>query len=173
MFGFLATRAKRTLDEMTQQARTKQFRSPSADRQKIRGPFRLRRLLLYGIVGLMGTAVQYAILVALVEFGLVTHPAAASSAGAVAGAVINYFLNYYLTFQATSRHKATLPKFTIIAAVGLAVNGALMALLTAIGIQYLAAQIIATACVFLSTFTLNSFWTFNGDGRKSCPCERL
>ncbi|HEF5154001.1 GtrA family protein [Burkholderia multivorans] len=120
------------------------------------------RLLKYTIVGLAGTAAQYLVLVSLVEVGHFHSPVVASTVGAILGAVINYFLNYKFTFKSDSSHGATLPRFLFIAAVGMGVNAVLMKLLiNVMGVKYIVAQIVATGCVFLSSFALNSIWTFN------------
>lgn len=121
----------------------------------------LIRLIKYAIVGATGTIAHYGVLIGTVELRLIANPVAASSVGAVVGAVINYFLNYRFTFQSRNSHLSTLPKFLIIAGVGVALNGAVMALLTNLtNWFYIANQLIATAITLLFTFAINSAWTF-------------
>jgi putative flippase GtrA len=121
----------------------------------------LIRLIKYAIVGATGTIAHYGVLIGTVELRLIANPVAASSVGAVVGAVINYFLNYRFTFQSRNSHLSTLPKFLIIAGGGVALNGAVMALLTNLtNWFYIANQLIATAITLLFTFAINSAWTF-------------
>ena len=119
----------------------------------------LFRIVRYGLVGAVGTLAQYAILVAAVSTHVAT-PVAASMAGAVVGAIINYILNAKYTFQHTG-HAQALPKFAIIAIAGALMNGGLMkVMISYIGLNYLAAQVLATLIVLGVTYSANSLWTF-------------
>lgn len=121
----------------------------------------LIRLIKYAIIGAAGTLAHYAVLIGMIELRLLASPVVASSIGAVVGAVINYFLNYRFTFQSTHSHLSALPKFLIIAAAGVALNGSVMAILTHFSDWfYIANQLIATAITLLFTFAVNSAWTF-------------
>ena len=119
----------------------------------------LRRLARFGIVGALATALQYLILILLVR-GLGTWPVVASGVGFVSSAGFNYLLNYHFTFRSRRPHAAAALKFLTLAAVGLAINSALMQVLVAAGWHYLVAQVCATAVVFLWNFVGNSLWTF-------------
>lgn len=120
----------------------------------------VKQFFLFSLMGVMGTAAQYALLFFLV-IGLAVHPVAASAAGAVLGAVINYALNYRFTFRSAKRHHEALPRFLAIAAVGLGLNTALMWLLVEpLHVHYLIAQLIATGCVLILNYLGNRHWTF-------------
>jgi putative flippase GtrA len=120
----------------------------------------IRRFVGYACVGVAGTAVQYAVLSALVLVHACTA-VVASALGAVAGAVVNYVLNYRLTFRATRSHREAAPRFFAVAAVGVVLNSALMYLLIhRFAIAWLLAQCITTACVLILTYSANSLWTF-------------
>ena len=110
--------------------------------------------------GAVGTAAHYLVLVVLVSgFGLVA--VAGSVAGSIVGALINYLINYFWTFRSRHGHRHAFPRFMAVAAVGLAVNAATMALLTEVlAVHYLMAQLMATAVVLLMGFFLNATWTF-------------
>jgi putative flippase GtrA len=118
------------------------------------------QLLRYGFVGAVGTALQYAILVLLVQFG--HAPAvAASTTGAVAGALVNYALNHRYTFASDRSHDHAAPRFAVVALGGIAVNAIVMAALLGVGgFHYLAAQVVATGVVFFLGFLVNRAWTF-------------
>lgn len=134
---------------------------------------RVYRFMRYVLVGLMGTAVQYAILIALTA-SHVTNAVLASTFGAAAGAAVNYLLNYRLTFKSKARHTRAAPRFFCVAAVGMAVNAALMsAMVDRLHGQYLIAQCVSTGCVLVIGFVINSLWSFRptraGKRDKSAP----
>lgn len=121
----------------------------------------LIRLLKYAIIGATGTLAHYAVLIGMVESGMTSDPVVGSGTGAVIGAVINYFLNYRFTFRSRHSHMSALPKFLIIAAVGVALNTIVMAMLMeTTSWNYVVNQLIATALTMLFTFATNSAWTF-------------
>ncbi len=79
----------------------------------------------YLLVGLLATAVHYALLVALVEFaGAAAAPSAAF--GAACGALAAYAGNRRFTFPGAPRHGQALPRFLAVAALGAATNGAIV-----------------------------------------------
>jgi putative flippase GtrA len=118
----------------------------------------LGRLLRFGLVGGVATAIQYVILIVLVHEGI--WPAAASAIGFVVSAFGNYLLNYHFTFRSRESHAPAAMKFVMLAAGGLVINFVLMHLLVAAGWYYLLAQVLVTAVVFLWNFVGNSLWTF-------------
>lgn len=126
------------------------------------GPLRelARKFVTFAGVGAIGTAAQYAILIALVQ--VLNMPALlATSLGFLAGALINYRLNYRYTFRSRKRHREALLKFMLVAAVGFCLNGALMALGEhVLHLYYLFSQVLATGAVLLWGFTGNHLWTF-------------
>ncbi|WP_416372102.1 GtrA family protein [Burkholderia pseudomultivorans] len=78
-----------------------------------------------------------------------------------AGACVNYLLNYHVTFRATGAHCATALRFFSVAVPGIAVNGALMWLLSHRGgWPWLPAQCMSTVIVLVTTYTANSLWAF-------------
>lgn len=123
----------------------------------------LARFLLYVAVGAAGTALHYALLVALVANRLLA-PAPASGLGALAGAVLNFVLNARFTFRRHGHdHLAwrTAARFFATAALAALANGALMALLLEYAaIDYRIAQLFVTALLLGLTFALNAAWTF-------------
>lgn len=121
----------------------------------------LTRLVKYTLVGAMGTLVQFAVLIGLMEAAGFASATVASTIGAIAGALVNYVLNYRFTFNSRKSHAESLPKFMATAVFGFLLNAATMALLTSHWhVQYILAQLVSTAYVFLITFIVNSAWTF-------------
>ncbi len=118
------------------------------------------QLIKYGTAGAVGTAVQYAILIGLVEV-LHGDPVVASTLGAIAGAVVNYLLNYHYTFRSRRPHASSLAKYMVVSAAGIALNAVVLAGATTwLGMHYVGAQVAATVIVFFMAFAVNRVWTF-------------
>lgn len=120
----------------------------------------MSRFLRFALVGAVATAIQYAILIALVQARL-TGPTLASCIGFVISAGANYSLNYRFTFRSRNSHAPAIAKFLLLAGAGLLLNAGLMRLLTVMGWNYLLAQVCATGVVLLWNFLGNSLWTFS------------
>lgn len=117
------------------------------------------KLVRFGMVGALATAIQYLVLVVLVR-GIGMWPPVASAVGFVLSAGVNYLLNYHFTFRSHQQHAPAASKFLTLAIVGLVLNATLMQVLVDSGWHYLLAQVCVTAVVFLWNFVGNSLWTF-------------
>jgi putative flippase GtrA len=118
------------------------------------------QFLRYAGAGAVGTALHYAILVGLVQLARL-DAVVASTAGAVAGALVNYALNHRYTFASGRAHREALPRFALVALLGIALNALVMtAVLVLAGPHYLVAQVAATAAVLAAGFLANRAWTF-------------
>lgn len=118
------------------------------------------QFLRYVLAGATGTAVHYAVLIALVQLASI-GAVAATTAGAVCGALVNYRLNHGFTFASERAHKHALPRFALVTVFGIAVNAAVFALLLPwVAPYYLLAQIAATGVVLISGYLINRAWTF-------------
>jgi len=130
----------------------------------VTGPAALARLLrrFVGVagIGVMGTGLHFAILVAAVR-GAGLGPVAGSCCGALAGALLNYILNHRLNYRSRRLHRDALPRFLLVAVVAFLLNAALMALATGkLGLDYLPAQALTSAVVLTWTFGANHRWSF-------------
>jgi putative flippase GtrA len=120
----------------------------------------LVQFLRYAGAGAVGTAAQFAILIALVELAG-ENAVIASTVGAVAGAAINYAINHRLTFSSRAPHARALPRFAAVALVGMALNALVVAgMLAADQGDYVLAQVVATGVVLVFTYASNRTWTF-------------
>ncbi|MDQ7015686.1 MAG: GtrA family protein [Gammaproteobacteria bacterium] len=120
----------------------------------------LQRLGRFFNAGLIATAAHYLVLIILVQWLLLNAPTA-SSIGALLGAVTNYLLNYHYTFQSNKTHRQTLPRFSGIVLLGMALNyGILLLTVELWQWHYLLAQLLATGLVFINNYWLNRIWTF-------------
>lgn len=106
-----------------------------------------------------GTAVQYLALIVLVKL-FALPPGRASMAGAIAGAIVVYLLNRRFTFGSDRRHRETLPRFALMAIAGALMNGALVGYLSAAGLNFLLAQMVATVVVLVFNFIVSKLWIF-------------
>jgi putative flippase GtrA len=130
------------------------------DKGIVRAEPRIRQFFKFVAVGLLATAIQYGVLLAAVElFGL---PATMGSGiGFVLSAAANYYLNHRLTFRSERQHLSAASRFVVVSAVGLLLNVAVMQLLTVHWrIQYVLAQVVATALIVSWSLCGNAYWTF-------------
>jgi putative flippase GtrA len=118
------------------------------------------QFLRYAGAGVAGTALHYAVLVALVQLAAL-GAVVASTIGAIAGALVNYRLNHQFTFASDKAHGRALPRFALVAVAGIALNAiVLAAMLAFVTAQYLVAQVAATGAVLVAGFFANRTWTF-------------
>ncbi len=120
----------------------------------------LRQFSSFAGVGLLATAVHYAVLVGLVKMAAVS-PVAAAMAGFGAGAVISYCLNRSQVFHSARRHQEAAWRFALVALAGFGLTYLFMSLFVDIGgVPYLPAQVVTTGIVMLWNFAVHRIWTF-------------
>lgn len=113
------------------------------------------------MVGAFCTALQYVILVLLVQFAAV-DATLASSIGFAISAVVNYALNYRFTYRATTSHATSFPRFAVVALAGLGLNAGIMYVgVEMAGLHYIVAQVLATGIVLFWNFVANLKWSFS------------
>jgi putative flippase GtrA len=118
------------------------------------------QFLRYAGAGIAGTALHYALLVALVQLAGI-GAVVASTVGAVAGALVNYRLNHQFTFASDKAHGHALPRFALVAIGGIALNAIVVAAMLAfVTTHYFIAQVAATGAVLVAGFLANRTWTF-------------
>lgn len=114
----------------------------------------------YCVVGLTGTAVDFGVLLLLVE---VAHWSVlpANTLSFLLAATNNYVLNKYWTYADPERSIGKqYVKFLLVSTVGLGLNTVLMSLLVSFGMWYVAAKVIVIGAVLVWNFAANSLWTF-------------
>ncbi len=120
-----------------------------------------KQFLIFAGIGIIGTSGHYATLILLVQL-LYVEPVFATTIGFVVGALINYVLNYRITFNSNKKHRETLTKFLLVAAVGAAVNAVIMSTgISMFEVHYLLIQLFATSMVLVFNFMANKYWTFS------------
>jgi putative flippase GtrA len=108
----------------------------------------------------LATAFQYVLLLALVELGSAAV-VPASIAAYAGGSGLNYWLRRGFVFRSRARHRRAVPRYLVVAGVGLGLTGLMMRL----GVDYLSLpypvlQVAATALVLGWNFTAHRLWTF-------------
>jgi putative flippase GtrA len=108
----------------------------------------------------LATAFQYALLFALVELG--GAPAVPASITAYAGGSgLNYWLRRGFVFRSRARHCWAVPRYLVVAGVGLGLTGLIMRLgVEYLGLPYPVSQVAATTLVLGWNFTAHRLWTF-------------
>jgi putative flippase GtrA len=125
----------------------------------------IHKFISFGIVGAVATTIQYVVLITLVRTEA-SGPLVASTAGFAISALANYALNYRFTFRSKKSHLDALPKFTLVALSGLALNTLIMTVLVHWFVwHYLLSQVVSTGSVLVWNFTLSRVWSF----RESVP----
>jgi putative flippase GtrA len=118
----------------------------------------IRQLAAAGVGGAVGTGLDIAVLVLLVEHG--TRVAVAAFVGAAAGALVNFTLNKYIAFRDHSRIAARqLVRFGLVTvATAMLMAGAMQLVAVELGVPYLLAKLICAAVVF-------AVWTYPAQRR--------
>lgn len=118
-----------------------------------------KRFFQYAAVGAVATAAHYAILVGLVEAGLLA-PQRAAALGAWVGAQVAFAGNAAFTFRGSGATVGAWLRFQITALAGAALSFVLVAFGVRIGLHYLLAQVVATLINLVVTFEINRRWSF-------------
>jgi putative flippase GtrA len=122
----------------------------------------VRQFSVFSMMGALGTACHYLVLVGCVQLAHL-GPTLAATLGYCTGAIVNYVLNRRVTFRSTRAHAVAGPRYVTIVLLGLAINTAMMALLTArLGLHYLFSQVLCTGLVLMMNFVVSKFWVFGG-----------
>lgn len=120
----------------------------------------VRQFLAFLAVGATCTALQYVVLVLLVEAA--KQPKFwSAAAGYLCGLVASYLLNRRFTFAGTQSHFGkAFAKFFLMGLSGLTLNMAIFTALTFVGIYYLLAQVVATGLVLIWNYTWSRLVVF-------------
>lgn len=120
----------------------------------------------FSAVGAFGTICHYLLLILMVS-GFNMSPSVSAACGASLGAFVNYWLNKSITFRSQRRHCEALPRFMLLAVLGILLNASIVAWLTSLAIFYLIAQIVATGFILMLNFIFSRYWVFQGVTNKS------
>jgi putative flippase GtrA len=110
-----------------------------------------RQLMRFAMVGVIGTAAHYGILLVAVEL-LRLSPVIGAGAGFFTGLIASYVLNRAWTFDRRPEFKRGLVTYSIVCIIGFGINVSIVALAVALGVHYMIGQVIATPIAMLWNF---------------------
>ena len=119
----------------------------------------LRSFIKYSSAGGLATAVHYLIFLIAIHLMLWAPWQSTLLAGCI-GALTAYGLNYRYTFLSQAAHRKILPKFLLVASLGIIIQTSIVAALSP-HFNYLLAQLMATFSGLILTFIFNRYWTFS------------
>mgnify|MGYP001459475366 CR=1 FL=1 len=111
----------------------------------------VRQALRFAAAGAVATAAHFTVLIALVEWGGL-GPVLASTLAYCVGVCVSFVLNRRFTFESRGAIGPTFAKYAALYAVGIFLNGAVMAALISLGLWYILAQVIAVALILSWNF---------------------
>lgn len=137
-------------------------RAPILRRPSTPWPALIAQLFSFLSVGALATLLQYALTWLIVSAGwLPLVPA--STVSFLMAAAFNYWANARLTFAAQGNHvtnRRQQLRFAAMVALGCTLNAGLLRGAVALGLHPVLSQLIATAGVLASNFTLSRLWVF-------------
>jgi len=117
----------------------------------------------YGIVGVIGTALHFALTVAQVEW-LAIDPVLASALAFIVALLVTYVLNHYWTFAARIAPLSGLVRYSIVTICSFTLNLTIMALVAhVLHWDYRIGLALIVLVIPAINFTLNARWTFRHD----------
>lgn len=122
----------------------------------------IAQLLSFLGVGLLATGLQYAVTAGLVLAGLLPL-LEASTVGSLAGAALSYWANARRTFADQSspvQDRRQQLRFAALVALGCLLNAVCLKLGLVLGLHPVAAQMVATAAVLASNFSISRLWVY-------------
>ena len=125
----------------------------------------LKPLLRVAVSGGLATVMHVGVFVFLVEW-FALRPVLAATPAFVFALFVSYGMNYHWTFSASSPHRRMLPRFIMVALLGLALNLGITYAVVDVGhYWYGYALLLIIFFVPLMTFFLSKFWVFNEQGK--------
>jgi len=121
----------------------------------------VKRLIKFGLVGILATFVYYLVLWGMVEI-LNIPVLLATSIAFVLVTIENYLLHYNWTFRSSNDHTTAFPRFILMNVVGFNINLFIMfAGVNLWDFNYLLVQAVAIVTVVTWNFVLSHYWIFN------------
>jgi putative flippase GtrA len=119
------------------------------------------RLLRFAVSGGLATAVHVSVFVTVVEW-LGVRAVVAAGVAFVVALLVSYGMNYHWTFSASGPHRVMLPRFVMVAVLGLSMNlGITYAVVDMAGYWYGYALMLIVLIVPLMTFIFSQRWVFD------------
>ncbi len=120
----------------------------------------IKRIIKYGVTGVLGTSIHFGALFLLVEIYNI-GPVKASSFGFILTVIFSYIVNYFWTFQTGGKHLTTFIKYLIVSCSGLLLNALIMYVaINSFGFHYGVSQAFVVLIIPLTNYLMNHWWTF-------------
>lgn len=110
-----------------------------------------QQFIRFAMVGVVGTAAHYSILLVAVEL-LRLSPVIGAGAGFFTGLIASYVLNRAWTFDRRPEFKRGLVAYSVVCIIGFGINVSIVGLAMALGVHYMIGQVIATPIAMLWNF---------------------
>lgn len=110
-----------------------------------------RQFLRFAMVGVVGTAAHYSILLIAVEL-LRLSPVIGAGAGFFTGLIASYVLNRAWTFDKRPEFRRGLATYAVVCIIGFGINVSIVALAVTLGVHYMIGQVVATPIAMLWNF---------------------
>jgi putative flippase GtrA len=115
----------------------------------------------FAITGVTATLTHVLIFVALVEL-LATAPVIANVPAFFGALLVSYGLNYHWTFGSSGEHGVMLPRYVVVALIGLGLNIGITFLVVNVGGYWYGYALAAVVIIVpLFTFLVSKGWVFN------------
>lgn len=120
-----------------------------------------RQFIIYGMVALIPTAVDFSLLYFLTEFAGVYYLLSLTIAFSIA-AIVSYFAQKRLTFKnGSQRYAPQFSVFCLISLVGLLINaGIVFGAVEFFGLWYMFGKVVATGVSYIWNFSAHKYITF-------------
>ena len=120
-------------------------------------------VLRFAVSGGLATATHVLVFITFVEW-LSVRPVIAAGAAFIAALFVSYGMNYHWTFSVSGPHRVMLPRFVLVAVLGLLLNlGITYAVVDMAGYWYGYALLLVVLFVPMMTFVLSKIWVFNSN----------
>lgn len=117
--------------------------------------------LRFVVSGGTATVSHVLVFIALVEW-LTMRPVFAAAGAFFVALFVSYGMNYHWTFSVSGPHRIMLPRFVLVAVLGLLINlGITYAVVDMAGYWYGYALLLVVLLVPIMTFALSKLWVFN------------
>lgn len=120
-------------------------------------------VLRFAVSGGFATGTHVIVFVVLIEW-LSVRPVISAGVAFVVALFVSYGMNYHWTFSVSGPHRVMLPKFIVVAVLGLLLNlGITYSVVDMAGYWYGYALLLVVLLVPMVTFVLSKLWVFSGE----------
>jgi putative flippase GtrA len=131
----------------------------------------MERFLRFATIGGLATLFQYVLLVIGVQLQLGPTTVISGLSFAIS-AIFNFLATRAFTFRSSEPIGPASLRYAGMIAVGLVLNTIVMSVLLALGLHYLASQVVATVVILFWNYLVASRWVFAGSADRARQASR-